>query len=330
MDMFGFLKQALSGVQEDTRAAFAPVSAFIILGAFGVFAITIDGNTVRNARLELSAVADASALAGVKALAANGSPADDAIALARQNLPPAKYGEVLTAPNVEVGQWNAATKVFTVGQSGANAVRVTLELSAENGNALPLSMAGVLGFNTADVSATAIATMMERPLCVLALDDAGYGVSLEQNNDLTAADCTVWSNADHSQSIAITGSSSFFDTGSTKACAAGLVYADPADISIMPHQNCAEKPDPLANHVLPVDGGSCLETNLRILANEVYTFSPGVYCGGVTIQPNAGENDVPLTFQPGVYVFAGGDLHIRNNNEIAAGKDIDRSEEHTS
>ncbi len=314
------LGRSVRAFVKDGRASVAPVSVFVVIGAVGLSAITIDGNTVRNTRLKLAAAADASALAGVKAVAMGYGPSTAAIALAERNLPPADYGNVLPPPNVELGTWNPATGAFVPGGANPGAVRVTMEMSAANGNPLPLSLASVLGLTSADVTASAVATTMLKPLCVLALDPYGLGIRLEQNNDVFASHCTIWSNARHTESIAVMSSIGQFDTGVARPCAAGKYYGDPADFSAPPYEDCAEKADPLASHPLPSAGG-CLETNVIVKPNESRVFTPGTYCKGITIKPNAEENGRSITFLPGVYVFKGGNLHINNNNEIS-GDDV--------
>lgn len=289
----------------------------MVTGIVGISAVVIDGNEVRNARISLQSVADIAALVGAKEVAFKRQPAAAAIASTETNLPPQKYGNVLRFNDVEMGEWNAASRQFTAASvSTADAVRVTLDRTQDNGNPVNLNLAEVLGFVEADVTASAIAVLNLRPMCILALDPNGAGIRLEQNNDIFASDCTIWSNATHNQSIAAMKTSGQFSTGPLAPCAAGQAFGTPGDFSAFPRENCQQKADPLAARSLPSGAVGCDFNNITVKANETRIFTPGVYCG-VTIKPNAD----PLTFQPGQYIFKDRDFLIRQNNEIY-GQDV--------
>lgn len=107
-------------------------------------------------------------------------------------------------------------------------------------------------------------------------------------------------------------------TGLVRPCAAGGVYGDTADFSAFPIRDCAQKADPLANAPLPIPGACDYNQKIQVLPKQGATFNPGVYCNDIEIRPNAeGETaNSPIVFNPGVYIFKGGEFHINNNNEI--------------
>ena len=144
-------------------------------------------------------------------------------------------------------------------------------------------------------------------LCVLGLHPSANGaIKLENNAKITANACAVYSNSSHKHAIKTFHSSSI---------TAGLICSvggndglkgsfDPAPIT-----DCPSVSDPLAARPHPAVS-SCDENNLTI-SNQTITLSPGVYCGGLTIE---GASDV--TFESGEYFIVDGPLLINDTSKV--------------
>ena len=146
-------------------AVIAGLSAIVVAG-FG--ALALDASYLYQMRGRLQATADAVALAGASQLPDPSDARAAALDYAEKNMAPSSNGMVLDARELEcgdeddcgdvlVGNWAKATRSFTPAGNPTNAVKVTLRRAAANGNAVPLFLAPILGFNEADVTVEAVA-----------------------------------------------------------------------------------------------------------------------------------------------------------------------------
>jgi Flp pilus assembly protein TadG len=140
------------------------VFAVVLLSAWA--SIAVDWGLVQLAKTELLYAADAAARSGAMGLLTSSSQAQsDAIATAALNTCN-NSPVVLTASDIDIGTWDTSTRTFTVGGSSPNAVRVHASRTSAKGNAIPLTFARVLGINSCNANATAIAMV----------NPGGYGV----------------------------------------------------------------------------------------------------------------------------------------------------------
>ena len=124
-----------------------------VLAGMGAFAI--DTGHIVLSRARLQAVAEAAALAAVEELPNGQTAVTKAQNLALLNFDNA-YQNIVATNDIEFGVWDDGS--FTVTNvSTANAVRVTAQLSAANGNRLALFFGPVLGMSSSDVVASAVA-----------------------------------------------------------------------------------------------------------------------------------------------------------------------------
>lgn len=97
----------------------------------------------------LQAAADAAALAGVAELPNATNVRTQANLYASRNMPAAGFDnqnrDVLADSDIQIGTWNAGSRVFTAGGTAPNAVRVVARRSAANANPHQLFMPGVFG-----------------------------------------------------------------------------------------------------------------------------------------------------------------------------------------
>lgn len=139
------------------RGSVVVLAAFLLLVVFAMVAFAIDVGYILHVNTELQRTADACALAAVRRLPGRAEAVLAAQHSANRNK--GTEGPELRVSNVEFGTWDPDTATFRPQRKfrSPNAVRVTVERSAANGNPLRLFFAPVLGTSHTDVSATAIA-----------------------------------------------------------------------------------------------------------------------------------------------------------------------------
>lgn len=142
------------------------VLAYCICSLFAmltVAALALDVARVQLVRTELQRCADASARAGAAYLSAGGSyieveaARNAAVALAANNSVDGRQ-LAMQSSDVEAGNWDATLSPrFSLARTPLNAVRVRAQCSKSRGNAVPLSVANLMGIDSWDVGTTAIA-----------------------------------------------------------------------------------------------------------------------------------------------------------------------------
>lgn len=145
--------------------------------------------------------------------------------------------------------------------------------------------------------------------CVLALNpSAANAVSFQGNPDVSLDGCIIASNSNSSSAVNISGSAelsaqSLRTVGNYSVNgAADLNLEEPA---VTGSPSIA---DPYADLADPSYGG-CNQNNYK--AKNTQTLSPGVYCGGLTVNANA-----DITLSPGTYYIHGGDFKVNGNAEL--------------
>ncbi|MAY73336.1 MAG: hypothetical protein CMJ31_01165 [Phycisphaerae bacterium] len=147
------------------------VSGLLVLGA-----LVVDGAVLYSARGDLQAAADSAALAGASALTLDPSEVRGrAIDYASRNTAAAESVE-LDSEDVELGDWDYETEVFTP-LSGeleweADAVRVTARRGGAGGNPVRTAFARMFSPDAGSAAASAIAVYRPREI-VLVLDLSG-------------------------------------------------------------------------------------------------------------------------------------------------------------
>jgi hypothetical protein len=108
-------------------------------------------------RTMLQATADASALAAVIDLPDDSAAVATAVSYAADNMGTDINGSVLDPGDVLIGLWDAATQSLDTTSAFPDAVMVTVRRSAENANALPVNFLRIIGLQTWNVTAQAVA-----------------------------------------------------------------------------------------------------------------------------------------------------------------------------
>jgi Flp pilus assembly protein TadG len=136
---------------------FAAMVAFVSLA--------VDFGRVQLSKTELQAVADAAARYAAMGLQndiqGQSAAASNARAVIAQNKVDGKEIDFRASEDLQIGVWDSNTRTFTPNNDlyVANAVKVTLRKTAARNDAIPLLFASILGRNTQDVTADAVAVV---------------------------------------------------------------------------------------------------------------------------------------------------------------------------
>lgn len=137
------------------RGAVMVLVAGGIVGFFAMTAFVFDFGQIYVARAQLQSAADAAVTAAAYELPNQANTAAVAIDYADAN--DGGHGPILTSSDVTIGYWNGLSRTFLPGGTPQNAVKVVTKRSVDNGNPIQTFFAGVIGFDTFEVQAEAIA-----------------------------------------------------------------------------------------------------------------------------------------------------------------------------
>ncbi|MEX2201150.1 MAG: TadG family pilus assembly protein [Dongiaceae bacterium] len=134
------------------------IGGAVMLSVFGgMSGLAIDGGHFYMANHRAEIAAEAAAQAALSSLQDRDQAVAAAIAQAQEHMPVAEYGTVLNASDVVIGRWDAVEERFDAGLEPANAVRVTVRMEEDNGNAVPLQFASMIGDIDASIVTSSVA-----------------------------------------------------------------------------------------------------------------------------------------------------------------------------
>ncbi|WP_407519018.1 TadE/TadG family type IV pilus assembly protein [Methylobacterium oryzisoli] len=293
-----------SAFLRDRRGAVMIVFVIALPVLFGVVSAAVEYGRLLQRRAQLQSAADAAALAGGSMLKLVNAD-DDAVRSAA----------------LQVFAAQARTPPDRVSTSNASVTdrRGGVEIAVEE--TVPTLMGKLLSLPSMTVSVQSKAQVVGLlRLCALALDTAAKGaLSLQKAAQVTALDCSIYSNSRHAQGI-LAGDSAVARAQSF--CSAGGYQGAGANLVPVPITQCAPIPDPLKDQVLPVPG-SCIMLPSYISPksategkNEIKdvtaTLSPGTYCNGLKISGMS-----RITLNPGVYVIKDGPLVVEQKASLS-------------
>jgi len=173
----------------------------------------------------------------------------------------------------------------------------------------PTLFMGILGLQSANVSARAVAGVQDSPNCIYALGQTGTGLAINGSGSSLSAACGI-----------VVDSSA----GSALNAGAGAVFGTSVAITGTYSGSCSSsepsgcrtgvppQPDPLAQLADPQFSGCDFGAPTPVnVSGGVVTLNPGTYCNGISIGSGAS-----VTFQPGVYILNGGGLSVSGNSTI--------------
>ena len=288
----------------DERGMIMPLVGVMVLLGVGFASLAIDMGYLYYLRGKVQTTADAAALAGAGQIPNMSDIREQAIGLARKNLPEDENGEVVSEANITMGNWNGSTRVYTRSGDPTNAVEVIAQRTADNENAVELFFARILGFDEMDIETSAIVQRRDVSGCVVALDPSADGALSISGNAEVNLDCGAVVNSNSPTAIIENGS----------ACLTATSIATSGDYSgdclnPTPDTGMPKISDPLAKLNPPSYSGCDFAALVDVTVNT--TLTPGVYCGGISIHENA-----EVEFEPGMYILDGLGMQITGNTVV--------------
>lgn len=288
-----------------------PLIAIGFVVSAGFAAMGVDLVRASAMRQSLQLAADAAALAAATRLPSQADAEKAALAYVERNMPASEFREVLHPRDIEFGVWDDKAMAFVAGDDNSparSAVRVTTRLSTANDNVFSTALAGVIGIDTIDVSASAIAGRGGAP-CVLTLEPAGSkSMRIRSKAKLETYGCGVQINSTAKSALRVDGNAHIQSAG---VCVGGKAsVAGSSTVNPEAREMCPGQPDPFAGFIFPAYGG-CTENEAEFEQQSAIIW-PGVYCGGLEIADGS-----DITMQPGLYVMKNGPLVVSENSQVA-------------
>ena len=175
----------------------------LLVGITGMAVDVTDG--FRN-RTMLQATADSAALAGAIDLPDNAAAVATAVTYAVDNMGTELNGSVLDPADVIIGLWDGATQSIDQMAAIPDAVMVTVHRSAANANALPVNFLRIMGLQSWNVTAQAVAQRFI-PGCLRDGLVAREFVDMSSNNGFVREICI------HGEQGVNIQSNNYFETG---------------------------------------------------------------------------------------------------------------------
>ncbi len=178
----------------------------------------------------------------------------------------------------------------------------------------------VLGYATVTVGARSVASSVNGPACVYALDPSSSGAITVSGSATVTLDCGAID--DSSNSTGLNGNGGAVMTATNIGVSGG--YSG-SNFTPTPVTGIAPAPDPLSGLPAPTVG-SCTCTNAHVGTNNPNCgtmtggtdyLSPGTYCGGIQV---SGNN--PIVFQSGIYILDGGGMKVTATNAHLSGSSV--------
>lgn len=308
MSALNEILEALHEFGRDRAGGVFVFVAFSFLILIGAAALAVDFGNAYALQARLQNAADASALAAARELPDANQVSVRAQEYATKNMG-TRYGQVVGANGVAVGNWDVNNRVFAASASPINAVEVTARMAQENGNPAPTFFGRIFGFDTMDISARAVATGGSSR-CVYVLDLVQRGALKVSGTSIIELDCGVAVNSRDSWGIQQIGAGSCMNAPSIEVVGGYTINCT----STPPVSGVAPFNDPLAN-LAPPDWWECDFNSVSV--NGTATISPGTYCGqGLKINSGA-----YVTMEPGEYIFWGVPFSVSGGATVS-GNDV--------
>ena len=259
--------------------------ALAALPLFGFVGASIDFSRASAARTSMQAALDAAALM----MAKDAKNVDTAQLTANATT----YFNA-NFQNSEVQ--NLQPTVSSSSTSGGYAVDMTVT------GQIPTRFMGIIGYSVLNLRVHSTAKSNADGLgCVLALDGHMSGSATAQGSNTTVLNgCSLYDNSDNATAVTVGGSAHI--TTLSVGVVGNLTGASSITTTNGIQTGIGAVADPYVTSSYPAFS-SCTAQNFK--ANKDQTISPGVYCGGITV--NAGTT---LTLQSGIYYLDGGTLQV--------------------
>jgi len=232
----------------------------------------------------------------------------------------AATAELNNGDYVTAGQTDAAANHFT---NNVNGVTVAVNYPPTAGpyvnqvnfveviitESVPTFFMKAVGISSETVSARAVGHYWSGTNCIYALSPTATDAILINGSNTISAQCGVMDDSDASQAFLNNGSGSFSVTGTM--ITGGYLNNGSGTLTPTPTTGTPPLPDPLGYLAEPTVGSCTYSTTQIVNGSSNYTFSPGVYCGGITANGSG-----TVTFNAGTYIIDGGSLTINGSQKV--------------
>ncbi len=279
------MKKFRTNAKGSTIVMFALALPLILCGA----GVAIDFATFAMKQSSLQAATDAAALAGAKLLSL-ASTQDSVI-----------QSSALSYLSEELrGKDDAAKGTVNVDRKqGTVKVAVSEDWTPFFAHFLGASITPVTASSTGSIAG-------DSKVCVLTLANGPFSFSMDQNAQITAKGCAIYSNSTDRYGVYFGGASG---VDATLVCSAGGVFGQGAKGITQLQTDCPPLANPLAA-VPPPKVGVCTYRNTKITTGNM-ALSPGTYCGGIEVSGNA-----IVDFSPGEYIIKDGLFRVYNTATV--------------
>jgi Putative Flp pilus-assembly TadE/G-like len=290
------LPQFVRTFSREQRGGIALAAAVLLPVFVTAGGIAVDYGRAASTKSKLQAALDVAVLAGA-------SYAGDAAALAGSIGGPSNDQKLAVAQkSFDVRQEQQPLPVTSVSFTFVDGKLIgTAAASVET------TLTRLFGIDTIaiDGASTAGSGFVREPACIMAMHPTRkHTLELHDAVSVIAPDCNIYGNSNNEDDVVDPHTDLTFLVGrSVQAIGFGhhvLPNVTP------PLEHAPEYiQDPLVNLLVPV-AGACNVSNMQISSGS-QTLNPGTYCGGLSISGNA-----TVTFNPGLYVIAGGNFLVSN------------------
>jgi Flp pilus assembly protein TadG len=313
------LPRLVQSLRHDEQGSVMAWTALGILSLLGMAALTVDMGYMYVLNNQLQTTADAAASAAVKELPDETAALAAAQDIVQKNMHSSAHGNVITADDVQFGNWDSATRTFTDGGSPVNAVRVNARRDSTNNNAARTFFASALGFSDVSIGAQAIALQGGGggQACLISLDTGNTDDALHMNSNaqIDLQGCGVRVNSTSSTGLSL-NANAYMHAEAIQVAGSGFEDGVNTDVAPPPDVNAGQITDPL-EHLQDMEPSpvACTSGN-RVNRNfkTSQTILPGTYCGGIRIGFSGGPNPdsgcggggaghVTITMAPGTYIL---------------------------
>ncbi|MCB1510586.1 MAG: pilus assembly protein [Hyphomicrobiaceae bacterium] len=267
----------------DRRGNVGIAFAFIAVPLIAFVGSAVDYGSALRTKTKLQSVVDIAAAAGARLPATSNANRQTA---------------VLNAFNA-----NATSSGLSAGAPTINATNAQVTVSANA--TISTAFLGLIGVTDITVHAESSArSQIENGgvACLISLSEtASEGLHMQGINKFASQNCWAWVNSKSTTSLEAVGAAQGTAQG---FCTAGKVVG-PEQFHPTPYTECDPFADPFKDK-LPAPASLDCTYNNKQVKSGYEILQPGVYCGGLSLKPQAVAN-----LQPGVYVIKGGELEVQ-------------------
>lgn len=152
------LIQTAKSFKKDVSGAISAFSVFVFLALLMIGGLAVDVASLYEARTQLQVAADSAAHAAIYSREVNTptTAKSDAMSVAQYEMPSTYYGTVITASDIEFGDWDSTKKQFTADPLSDEAVRVNTKRISDNANPVSTFLLKLVGVSDWDVQTPSV------------------------------------------------------------------------------------------------------------------------------------------------------------------------------